>query len=60
MDIIFMNSEILKHLILTDYQPIFQSQSDKCVALPNFRICYTKKNIKKSYKNNKFKMSTPT
>ena len=60
MDIIFMNSEILKHLIFTDYQPIFQSQSDKCVALSNFSICYTKKNIKKSYKNNKFKMSAPT
>ena len=55
-----MNSEILKHLIFTDYQPIFQSQSDKCVALSNFSICYTKKNIKKSYKNNKFKMSAPT
>ena len=30
------------------------------VALSNLSIYYTWKNIKKSYKNNKFKISTPT
>ena len=35
-------------------------RSDKYVALSNFRIYYTWKNIKKSYKNNEFKISTPT
>ena len=34
--------------------------SDKYVALSNIRIYYTWKNIKKSYKNIKFKTSAPT
>ena len=34
-------------------------RSDKYVALSNRSICYTWKNIKKSYKN-KFKISAPT
>ena len=34
--------------------------SGKCVSLLNLSICYTWKNIKKSYKNNKFKISAPT
>ena len=34
--------------------------SDKYVALSNLSIYYTWKNIKKSYKNNKFKISAPT
>ena len=29
------------------------------MALSNFSLCYTWKNIKKSYKNNKFKISAP-
>ena len=33
---------------------------DKYVALTNLSIYYTLKNIKKSYKNNKFKISAPT
>ena len=33
---------------------------DKYIALPNLTIYYTWKNIKKSYKNNKFKISSPT
>ena len=33
---------------------------DKYIALSNLSIYYTWKNIKKSYKNNKFKMSAPT
>ena len=35
-------------------------RSDKYVALSNLSIYYTWKNIKKSCKNNKFKMSAPT
>ena len=33
---------------------------EKVIALPNLSIYYTKKNIKSSYNNNKFKKSTPT
>ena len=35
-------------------------RSDKHVSLSNLSIYYTWKNIKKSYKNNKFKISVPT
>ena len=35
-------------------------RSDKFVALSNLSIYYTWKNIKKSYKSNKFKISAPT
>ena len=35
-------------------------KSDKYIALSNFSVYYTWKNIRKSYKNNKFKISTPT
>ena len=35
-------------------------KSDKYVALSNLSIYFTWKNIKKSYKNNKFKTSPPT
>ena len=48
-----------------DYYLIFQKKmnfkrSDEYVALSNLSIYYTRKNIKKSYKNNKFNISTPT
>ena len=33
---------------------------DKYIALSNLSIWYTWKNIKKSYRNNKFKISAPT
>ena len=33
---------------------------EKVIALPNLSIYYTWRNIKTSYKNNKFKISTPT
>ena len=36
------------------------NKSDKYVVLSNLSIYYTWKNIKKSYKNNKFKISAPT
>ena len=35
-------------------------RSDKYVALSNLSIYCTRKNIKKSYKNNKLKISAPT
>ena len=35
-------------------------RSDKYITLSNLSIYYTWKNIKKSYKNNKFKISAPT
>ena len=64
MDTIFMNSEnsktsepILK-LKLTDKLDL---RSDKkVITLSNLRIYYTWNNIKSSYNNNKFKISTPT
>ena len=65
MDTIFKNSKDSKTFdphrllfILTD--KIILKRSDKCVALSNLSICYIWKNIKKSYKNNKFKISAPT
>ena len=33
---------------------------DKYVAIPNLSIHYTLKKYKKSYRNNKFKISAPT
>ena len=38
---------------------IILNRGDKYVALSNLSIYYTWKNIKKSYKNNKFKISAP-
>ena len=64
MDIIFMNSENSEtsdpHILLlnlTDKTNL--KRSDKYVALSNLSIYYKSKNIKKSYKNNKFKKSAP-
>ena len=45
-------------LNLTDKMNL--KKSDKYVSLSNLSIYYTWKNIKKSYKNNKFKISAPT
>ena len=55
----------VKHLILIDYDSVLQiiinlKRRDKCVALWNLSIYYTCKNTKKSYKNNKFKISAPS
>ena len=65
MDTIFMNSENSKtseyHLLvlkLTDKLDLRRGQ--KTVALSNISIYYTWKNIKSSYSNNKFKISSPT
>ena len=65
MDTIFMNSENSKTselnvlvLKLTDKLDLRRGQ--KIVALSNLSICYTWKNVKSSYNNNKFKISAPT
>ena len=35
-------------------------RSEESIALSNLSIYYTRKNIKSSYNNNKFKISAPT
>ena len=64
MDIIFMNTENRKTSDLHRQLPnlsdkINLERSDKYVGLSNINIYYTWKNIKKSCKNNKFKISAP-
>ena len=61
----FMNSENSKtfepyRLLLNLSDKINLKRSNKYVALSNLSIYYTWKNIKKSYENNKFKISAPT
>ena len=65
MDTIFMNSENsrtsknhLSVLKLTDKLDLRKGQ--KGIALSNFSVYYTWKNIKSLYKNSKFKVSAPT
>ena len=65
MDTIFMNSKNSEtsdphKLLLNLTGKINLKKSDKYIALSNFSVYYTWKNIRKSYKNNKFKISTPT
>ena len=65
MDPIFMNSENSKTsephiLILKLTDKLDLRRSEKIIALLNFSIYYTWKNIKSSYSNNNFKISTPT
>ena len=65
MDTIFMNSKNdwisdPHRLSLNLADKINLKRSDKYVALSNLNIYYTWKNIKKSYKNNKFKISALT
>ena len=60
-----MNSENNKiaeayRLLLNLSDKINLKRSDKYVVLSNLSIYYTWKNIKKSYKNDKFKTSAPT
>ena len=61
MDTIFMNSRDSKksdpQRLLLNLTDINLKRSDKCVALSNLSIYYTWKDIKKSYKNNKFNIS---
>ena len=58
----FENSKTsdLHRLLLNLSGKINLKSSDKYVAFSNLSIYYTWKNIKKSYKNNKFKISAPT
>ena len=65
MDSIFMNSEKSKasdphRLLLNLSDKINFKRNDKYVALLNLSIYYTWKNVKKSYKNNKFEISAST
>ena len=64
MDTIFMNSKNSKtsephRLLLNPTDKINLNRSDKYIFLSNFNLYYTWKNIKKSYKNNKLKISSP-
>ena len=65
MDTIFMNSKNSKTseyhvLVLKLADKLDLKRSQKSVALSNLSIYDTWKNIKSSYKNNKFKISAPT
>ena len=65
MDSIFMNSGNSKasdsHRLLHNVSDkINLKRKEKYVTLSNLSIYYTQKNIKKSYKNNKLKISAPT
>ena len=65
MDTIFMNSENSKMsklhvLILELTNKIDLRIGDNIIALSNFSIYYTWKNLKSSYNNNKFKISAST
>ena len=65
MNAIFMNSENSKtsdlhSLFLNFSDKINLKRSDKYFVLSNLSFYYTWKNIKKSYKNSKFKIPAPT
>ena len=65
METIFMNSENSKasipHILKLRLTSKLDLQiGEKVIALSNLSIYYTWKNIKSSYTNNKFKISTPT
>ena len=65
MDIIFINSENSRpseyHVLELKFaDKLDLRRGQKRVALSNLSIYYTWKNIKSSYKNNKFKVSAPT
>ena len=47
-------------LLLNLTDKVNLKRSDNYVPLSNLSVYYTWKNIKKSYKNNKFKISAPT
>ena len=62
MDTVLMNSENSKttdpyRLLLNLTNKINLKRSDKYGVLSNLSMYYTLKNIKNSYKNNKFKIS---
>ena len=60
-----MNSENgktsdLHRLLLNLTDKIDLRRKDKCISWSNLSIYYTRKNIEKSYKNSKFKISPAT
>ena len=65
MDTIFMNSENSKtskpHVLTLKLTSKLDLRiGEKVIALSNLSIYYARRNIKSSYNNNKFKISTPT
>ena len=65
MDTIFMNSKSSKtskpHVLTLKLNSKLDLKiGEKVIALSNLSIYYTWRNIKSSYNNNKFKISTPT
>ena len=65
MNTIFINSENRelsdpRRLLLNLTDKIDLRRRDKYIALSNLSIQYRWKNIKKSYRSNKFKISAPT
>ena len=65
MNTIFTNSGNIKtsdlhRLGLNLTEKIDLRRKDEYIVLSNLNIYYTWKNIKKSFKNNKFKISAPT
>ena len=65
MDTIFMDSKNSNtsdsdRILLNLSDKTHVKRSDKYVALSDLRIYYSWNNIKKSCKNNKFKISAPT
>ena len=65
MNTIFINSKTSEksdphRLLLNVTDKIDLPRNYKYIALSNLSISYTCKNIKKSFKNNKFKMSALT
>ena len=67
MEAIFMNTSNSKtnephrfRLSLVDKLNLNLKNPNKNIALGNLSICYTWKNIKSAYSNNKFKISAPT
>ena len=61
MDTIFMNSKNSRtsdshRLLINLTEQINLKRSDKYVTLSNLSIYFTQENIKKSYKNDKFKI----
>ena len=64
MDTILMNSENSKTseyhvLVVKVTDKLDPRRGQKNVALSNLSTCYTWKNIKSSYNNNRFKISAP-
>ena len=65
MDAVFINSKNSKNsdshrLLLNLLEKLNLKRSDRYLSLSDLSIYYTWKNIKKSCKNNKYKISTPT